>query len=616
MATELGKAYIQIMPSAKGIKGNIEKEISGEAGNAGQSAGSSLVGKLKGVIATAAIGKAISATINQGAELQQSIGGIETLFKGSADTVKQYASQAFQSTGMSANEYMQNVTSFSASLISSLGGDTGKAAEVANMAMVDMSDNVNKMGSDMESVQNAYQGFAKQNYTMLDNLKLGYGGTKEEMQRLLKDATKLTGVKYDINNLSDVYSAIHAIQENLDITGTTAKEASSTLSGSFASMKAAALDFMGNLTLGMDITGPLQNLATTATTFLFGNLLPALGNILSALPQAIITAVQVAGPLLLTNLQTLITSITNYFMTNGPIFLQQGMDLITNIANGIITNLPLVINGLSEMLNQGISILLAYLPQWLDSGIQLVAQIAQGILNNLPQIVSSLVNLVVSAVATFASNLPQFLQQGIALVGQVAAGLISGLPQLLGAIPGMLADAANAFLSYDWLSIGADIISGIVNGIVGAAGQIGQALLDAAGDAFNSVLNFFGIGSPSRLMRDKIGKWLPAGIAVGVDANTEMLRQSMNKMSDEVLNTSLSTVSGLEDYQPTSMSYLDSGFSTNTLSDSTIVKLGNYIIQAILMQGRQIQEGISNIRMISNNREIARLIADLGFQKG
>lgn len=616
MATELGKAYIQIMPSAKGIKGNIEKEISGEAGNAGQSAGNSLIGKLKGVIATAAIGKAISATINQGAELQQSIGGIETLFKGSADTVKQYASQAFQSTGMSANEYMQNVTSFSASLISSLGGDTGKAAEVANMAMVDMSDNVNKMGSDMESVQNAYQGFAKQNYTMLDNLKLGYGGTKEEMQRLLKDATKLTGVKYDINNLSDVYSAIHAIQENLDITGTTAKEASSTLSGSFASMKAAALDFMGNLTLGMDITGPLQNLATTATTFLFGNLLPALGNILSALPQAIITAVQVAGPLLLTNLQTLITNIANYFMTNGPTFLQQGMDLIANIANGIITNLPLVINGLSEMLNQGISILLTYWPQWLDSGIQLVAQIAQGILNNLPQIVSSLVNLVVSAVATFASNLPQFLQQGIELVGQVAAGLISGLPQLLGAIPGMLADAANAFLSYDWLSIGADIISGIVNGIVGAAGQIGQALLDAAGDAFNSVLNFFGIGSPSRLMRDKIGKWLPAGIAVGVDANTEMLRQSMNKMSDEVLNTSLSTVSGLEDYQPTSMSYLDSGFSTNTLSDSTIVKLGNYIIQAILMQGRQIQEGISNIRMISNNREIARLIADLGFQKG
>ena len=180
----------------------------------------------------------------------------------------------------------------------------------------------------------------------------------------------------------------------------------------------------------------------------------------------------------------------------------------------------------------------------------------------------------------------------------------------------MLADAANAFLSYDWLSIGADIISGIVNGIVGAAGQIGQALLDAAGSAFNSVLGFFGIGSPSRLMRDKVGKWLPAGIAVGVDANTDMLRQSMNKMSDEVLNASLSTVSGLEDYQPTSMSYLDSGFSTNTLSDSTIVKLGNYIIQAILTQGRQIQEGITNIRIISNNREIARLIADLGFQKG
>ena len=235
------------------------------------------------VIAAAGIGKAFSAAISEGAALQQSLGGIETLFKGSADKVKGYANEAYKTTGLSANAYMENVTGFSASLLQSLGGDTNKAAETANMAMIDMSDNANKMGTSMESIQMAYQGFAKQNYTMLDNLKLGYGGTKQEMQRLLADAEKLTGVKYDINNLSDVYSAIHAIQENLDITGTTAKEAASTFSGSFESMKAAAQNVLGKLALGENILPSLHALLKTTSTFLFDNFLPMIGNVFSGL---------------------------------------------------------------------------------------------------------------------------------------------------------------------------------------------------------------------------------------------------------------------------------------------------------------------------------------------
>lgn len=291
MATELGQAYVQIMPSAKGISGSIQSALAPEATAAGNSAGSSigssLVKAATGIIAAAGIGKAFSAAINEGAALQQSLGGIETLFKGSADKVKAYANEAYRTTGLSANAYMENVTGFSASLLQSLGGDTEKAADVANMAMVDMSDNANKMGTSMDRIQDAYQGFAKQNYTMLDNLKLGYGGTKTEMERLLADAEKLTGVKYDINNLSDVYQAIHAIQGKLDITGTTAKEAATTFSGSFASMKAAAQNVLGKLALGEDIMPSLKALAETTSTFLFKNFIPMVGNILRGLPTVI-----------------------------------------------------------------------------------------------------------------------------------------------------------------------------------------------------------------------------------------------------------------------------------------------------------------------------------------
>lgn len=296
MATELGKAYVQIIPSAKGISGMIQKEMGGEVASAGVSAGESLgskmMGAVSGVIAAAGIGKAIGASINEGAALQQSLGGIETLFKDSADKVKGFANEAYKTTGLSANAYMENVTGFSASLLQSLGGDTDKAAETANMAMIDMSDNANKMGTSMESIQLAYQGFAKQNYTMLDNLKLGYGGTKQEMQRLLADAEKLTGVKYDINNLSDVYSAIHAIQENLDITGTTAREAATTFTGSFESMKAAAQNVLGKLSLGEDIQPALQALMETTSTFLFGNLIPMIGNILKQIPTLILGGIK------------------------------------------------------------------------------------------------------------------------------------------------------------------------------------------------------------------------------------------------------------------------------------------------------------------------------------
>ena len=239
--SELGKAYVQIVPSAKGISGSIEKTLGGEADAAGVKAGSRISGKIKGALAAAGIGAALGAgitkSIKEGANLEQAIGGIETLFKDSSDQMIKNADNAFRTAGISANTYMEQATSFSASLLQSTGGDTQKAAKAADQAIIDMSDNANKMGTNIQDIQNAYQGFAKQNYTMLDNLKLGYGGTKTEMERLLSDAEKISGQKYDISNLSDVYEAIHVMQTELDITGTSSKEAATTLSGSFASMK-------------------------------------------------------------------------------------------------------------------------------------------------------------------------------------------------------------------------------------------------------------------------------------------------------------------------------------------------------------------------------------------
>lgn len=304
MATELGKAYVQIIPSANGISGMIQKEMGGEVASAGKSAGqslgSNLVGTFKKIVAAAGIGKALSATLNEGAALQQSIGGIETLFKTSAGKVRGYAEEAYRTTGLSANKYMENVTGFSASLLQSLGGDVNLAADVANRAMVDMSDNANKMGTSMDSIQMSYQGFAKQNYTMLDNLKLGYGGTQQEMKRLIADAASYKKEQDELNvsvkdgdmSFGNIVNAISVVQKKLKITGTTANEASTTFTGSFESMKAAAQNVLGKLSLGEDIQPALQALMETTSTFLFGNLIPMIGNILKQIPNLILGGIK------------------------------------------------------------------------------------------------------------------------------------------------------------------------------------------------------------------------------------------------------------------------------------------------------------------------------------
>lgn len=617
MATELAKAYVQIIPSAVGIQGRIQKEIEPEADSAGSSFGGKMVGMIKKVIAAAAIGKALSASISEGAALEQSLGGIETLFKDSADKVKANAAKAYQTAGMSANDYMELTTSFSASLLSSLAGDTSKAADVADMAMVDMSDNANKMGTNMEDIKNAYQGFAKQNYTMLDNLKIGYGGTKSEMERLLADAQKISGVEYNIDNLSDVYSAIHVIQGQLDITGTTAKEAATTISGSFNQMKAAAKNVMGEIALGMDVGPALNELANTIITFAVGNLLPAVWNVISALPSAIVTFVTALGPQLFAAVSGLIPQIASGITTGIPtlyqsamqlmdqfnigiqeklpILLQKGVDFITNIVNGILQNLPQVITMAGNVITYFANTIISMLPTILSAGARLLLRLVNGIINNLPQIAQAAATAIVRFVASIGQNLPQILQSGITIIGKLAAGLIRAIPNLVGQIPAIISAIVNAFTSQNWGSIGINIISGIASGLRSAAHMLWDAVKGVLGGFKENVLAFFGIHSPSR-WGAYVGEMIDTGIANGLIGKTTLVSNAAAELQKSVKKPI-----------GTSMNLAISGKSSTESQNSTIAEKLEALLEYLKTTSRR---GDGSIVINLNDREVARALRE------
>ena len=451
-----------------------------------------------GVVASAFAG-IVTASVNARGEIEQSLGGVETLFKDSADKVIKNANNAFKTAGMSANEYMQNVTSFSASLLQSVAGDTNKAADIADMAMTDMSDNANKMGTSMEAITNAYQGFAKQNYTMLDNLKLGYGGTKTEMERLLADAQKITGIKYDINNLSDVYEAIHVIQGELGITGTTAKEASETLQGSFSAMKASWNNFLSGagdlsqvvdtatdvvknvvrivneaipdivssiskslpelLELGGEI---LQQLIQGIITYL-PELMNSAGQILSSLAQGIIQTLPQLLPVVLQIIQTLITNLTNSL----PQIIQVGFQVILQLATGIAQMLPTLIPEAVNCIVTLVEGLLDNIDQLIDAGIQLIIGLAEGLINALPTLIEKIPVIIEKLINAIVRNLPKIVEAGIKLVVMLAKGLIQAIPQLLSKIPeiiGAIVKGLGEGVS-KVAEVGKNIIQGLWNGI-------------------------------------------------------------------------------------------------------------------------------------------------------
>lgn len=489
---ELAKAYVQIVPSAEGIQGSISHIMGGEASSAGESAGTllgtKLVGTLKKVIAAAGIGKMISDSLNLGGALQQSIGGIETLFGAGGRSIEEYAksvgksvdavkdeyaslmqsqqtvfdnaAQAYRTVGLSANEYMEQTTSFAASLLSSVSKDTNAAAQLANMAMVDMADNANKMGTDMASIQNAYQGFAKQNYTMLDNLKLGYGGTQAEMQRLLTDAEKLSGVHYELGNLADMYSAIHVIQTDLDITGTTAKEAATTLTGSFAAMKAAAQNVLGDWSTGADLTAPMQALADTARTFLQGNLLPMIGNVLAGIPQLVYGLV--------------------------PEVLQTGTELVSSLAAGFAQGIPAFLSTALPQLLSFTEELRANAGQFVDAGLNCITQLLNGLIAGLPQLIAYVPDIIINIAGIINDNMPKILAQGVSIIVQLIAGIIQAVPALLANWKKILQAVLSVISAINWLNIGKNILTSVANGVK----SMGSSMLTAFKGGFSSALSW------------------------------------------------------------------------------------------------------------------------------
>ena len=528
-------------------------------------------GAVTGAVAGAAtaVGALVTSAVKGYAEYEQLVGGVDTLFKDSSQKLQEYANQAYKTAGLSANDYMSTVTSFSASLLQSLGGDTEKAADYANQALIDMSDNANKMGTSMESIQWAYQGFAKQNYTMLDNLKLGYGGTKEEMQRLLEDAQKLTGVKYDISNFGDVTQAIHAIQTELGITGTTAKEASSTIEGSFNSMKAA----WNNLMVGMaspdtDWETLINNLVDTVKTFsenlipvvkttligvsalirdlfpmlaaeipaLVAEILPQLVETGASIVQSLMNGIQQNLPLLISSALQIITTIAQTLLQMLPQILEMGLQIIIELIKGIAQQAPTLVPQIVDCVILIVETLVDNLDLLVDAGIELLLAITLGIIEALPKLIDKVPEIINKLFDAFMRNLPKIIDAGVQIIIMLIAGLINAIPNLIGQIPNLVKMVFNALTSgfqIVW-QIGKGIVTGIWNGISNAASWLWNKVSGWCNTIVSNIKNFFGIHSPSTLFRDEIGKMMPQGLAVGIDADTDKALKAIDRMDNAI----------------------------------------------------------------------------------
>ena len=532
MAAELGSAFISIIPKAPNIKNNITNLLgpAAESGgsSAGGKAGSALLSKLKGVVTVAAVGKIIKDAFSAGGDLEQSFGGLETIYGDAAEGAKQYAVQA-ASAGISANSYAEQAVSFGAALKQAFAGDTAKAMEAANTAIMDMADNSAKMGTDIGSIQTAYQGFAKQNYTMLDNLKLGYGGTKTEMRHLLADAQNLSGVKYDINNLGDVYDAIHVIQQDLGLTGVAAAEAETTLTGSFGAMKASWTNLLAALTTGNGLEEAMQNLGKSAGNLL-KNVVRMLGNVARQLPQLLSGLFSTIGPELLPAATGIIQGLMTGITTQLPQLLTGGMNMLQTLVTGILQAIPQLISTAGEFIPTLISGFLPMIPQLLTQGVGILQQLITGIVQNIPQLLSTAGEILGQLIAGIVQNLPDIIMAGLDIIGALLEGLIQFAANLIDAAPEMFAKVKEGIAGISWADLGHDIIDGIKSGIMEWAGKIADAVRKVIQAAKRAGKDEEEAGSPSRLFAREVGRWIPAGVAVGIEDNLEPIDTAMRDM--------------------------------------------------------------------------------------
>lgn len=598
--TEANKGIDEVGQKTSGLGEKLKSGLAtaGKVAVAGVAAGATAIGAL-GTKAVAAY-----------ADYEQLVGGVETLFKDSQDQVMDYANNAYKAAGLSANEYMETVTSFSASLLQSLDGDTSAAADKANLAITDMSDNANKMGTDMTSIQNAYQGFAKANYTMLDNLKLGYGGTQAEMERLLADAEKISGIKYDISSYADIVDAIHVVQTEMGITGTTAEEAASTIQGSFGMMKSAWQNLVtgmadpdqdlgvlvGNFTDSVVIAGNnliprIQELLpriVEATTSLIGTVseqLPAiLGTVLPSLVEGatnLVTGLMAALPSVLSVLAdvapTVINTLVPALIELLPQITQTGIDVIVSLAQGIADALPQLIpaatdaiikivevltspENLGNLIDAALAIILALvdglvdatpkliaavpdvitnlvtaiianMPKILEAGVEITMALADGLIKALPELIAAIPNLILGIVQGIIDNLPEIIMAGPKIIAALATGLIEAIPDIVMVIPQLIRSIVDTFLSFDWGSIGKNIVEGIKNGFVNMWNSFKQTVENVFTGLVDGVKSFLGIASPSKVFAG-IGGYMAEGLGQGFDKEFSNVKRGIQSQLD------------------------------------------------------------------------------------
>lgn len=575
--------------------------------------------------ASAGVAALGTACINAYADYEQLVGGVETLFKDSADTIQTYADNAYKTAGLSANEYMETVTSFSASLLQSLDGDTEKAAAAADLAITDMADNANKMGTAMESIQYAYQGFAKQNYTMLDNLKLGYGGTKEEMQRLLADAEKLSGVKYDLSSYADIVEAIHVIQTEMGITGTTAKEASTTIQGSVASMKAAWANLMVGMAddtqnFDMLLSNFIESIGTVADNLLprIGVVIEGMGKLVAGLAPEIASALPTLTNELLPNLVELgvqsISALVQGIQENGDSLAAGALSIVGTLAEGIAELLPMVADtaaslavsladGLTESLPniipvaiETISTLVENLTEnaniIIDAGIQIILALGEGLIAALPQLIETVPQIVINIANVINDNAPKLVDTALYLITRLAVGLVQAIPTLVVNIPKIIEAIVAAFMAFQWLNLGKQLIDGVANGVKKAGESmataaknafskfkskitgsevatelknIGKYIIDGivggiknslskianiAGKIKDTLLSklkgLFKIASPSKLMKEEVGAYIGEGIAVGIEESGQMAVDAAETVANGIIDAFAGTETAVE----------------------------------------------------------------------
>lgn len=544
------------------------------------------------------------------ADYEQLVGGVETLFKDNASTVENYANNAYKTAGLSANEYMETVTAFSASLLQSLNGDTAKSAEVADMAITDMADNANKMGTSMDMIQNAYQGFAKQNYTMLDNLKLGYGGTKTEMERLLADAQKISGVKYDISNLNDVYQAIHVIQGELGITGTTAKEASTTIQGSVSAMKSAWSNMLtGIADDNADFDGLVNNLVESIGTAaenimprvqiiidgviaLVGQLgekivehLPEILETCSNIFTQIIDSIGTFAPQIGVAAFQIVNALITGIASNLPAILEAGIELLVELITGISQTLPQLIPVMVDAILTMAETLIDNIDTIIEAGIELIIALAEGLIEALPKLIEKIPTIIEKLVTklTNPEMIGKIIQAAARLIVELGIGLIKAIPQLLSKIPQIISTIVKGLMNgvRSLKDVGKNLLKGLWEGMSGLGTWLWNKVKGMLNGLTDKIKNFFGIHSPSTLFKDEIGENLALGLGEGFTDTMKNVTTDMQNAIPTEFDTSMEINS-------------TKNIETNQNNNS-------YLVQAL-------KEALKEMKVELNDREVGNFV--------